>query len=223
MSNADKSVVVAIFDGEGIAEDSAGKLKEWDKASESVQLGAMSIMYYKDGKIETKKAGGRMGGKGAKWGAIAGVVAGVLSGGITLLGGLAAGAIGGGVIGSLKKAGAPISDEQIAQINSAIESGKSALVVMCDEGEIADTEAQLKAMGGETRSFSVPGAVLDAIEAHPDVQAAASETADSVADAADSVADAASGAVDAASDAVAGAADAASDAVAGAADAVTKS
>jgi uncharacterized membrane protein len=175
MSEHDKSVVVAIFDGEGIAEDAALKLQDWDKASEAVQLGAMSIMYAKDGRVETRKMGGRKAGKGAKWGAIAGVVAGVLSGGITLIGGLIVGAAGGGLLGSLKKAGASISDEHIAQINKAIEDGKSALIVMCDEDEMAATSDQLTALGGVVRSFAVPAEAMAVLEATPEVQAAATD------------------------------------------------
>jgi uncharacterized membrane protein len=179
MSNSqDKSVIVAIFDGEGIAEDAANKLKGWDEASDAVQLGGLTVMTMQDGKVVTKKMGGREGGKGAKWGAIAGVVAGVLSGGVTLLGGLVVGAVGGGLLGSLKKTGAPITEEHIAQINEALKGGKSALVVMCDEHEIDATSDMLKALGGETRAFVVPAEAMATIEAQPEVTAAAAESGD---------------------------------------------
>lgn len=221
MASKDASIVVAIFDGEGIAHDAADKLKDWDKASDSIALGAMSILALEDGKVVTKKAGKRETGKGAKWGAIAGLVAGVLSGGLTLLGGLAIGAIGGGLIGALKKSGAPISDEYVAQLNKAVESGKSALVVMCDEGEVADTEAELKAMGGDTRSFIVPAEVMAAVEEAPEVKQAAQDAVDSTGNALNEVADQAGDAADKAGAAISDAADATASAVSDAADAAS--
>jgi hypothetical protein len=56
---------------------------------------------------------GRKTGKGAKTGAIIGIIAAVLSGGATLVGGIVAVAVGGGVLGTFFKNSLHLTKEEI--------------------------------------------------------------------------------------------------------------
>lgn len=218
--NENKSVVVGQFESEEKAHAAADQMKSWDKASKEISLGAMQVMFMKDGKVESKAAGSRKTGSGAKWGAIVGVVAGIFSGGLTLLAGAAYGAIAGGLLGSLKKAGLKISDAELQKVQIWLDQGSALLVVMCDEGEMAPTEAQLKTIGAsQSMSFLMPA---DAVAVLDEAAAQMSDTAgDAAAEAGDAVAEAGDAAADTAADATAAVADATSAAADAAADAVT--
>ena len=73
-------------------------VKQWDKASKEIKLGAIGILVKDDkGKIKTHKLGKRKTGTGA---VLFGLAA-VLTGGASLL----AGAVFGGIVGSLFRAG----------------------------------------------------------------------------------------------------------------------
>ncbi len=231
--NENKSVVVGQFASEEKAHAAADQMKSWDKASKEISLGAMQVMFMKDGKVESKAAGSRKTGSGAKWGAIVGVVAGVFSGGLTLLAGAAYGAIAGGLLGSLKKAGLKVSDAELQKVQLWLDQGSALLVVMCDEGEMAPTEAQLKAIGAsQAMSFVMPADAMNVLDeaaaqmsdAGDAAADAASSAGDAAADAAksagSSVADAASSAGNAAADAASSAGDAVADAASSAGDAV---
>ena len=107
------------------------ELKEWDKASDDIKLGAIGILVKDEkGKIKTQKLGSRAGGKGARTGIILGVIAAILSGGVTLLGGVVVGAVGGGIFGSLFHRGLGLSKDQLNGIGKELDSGEAAVGVM---------------------------------------------------------------------------------------------
>ena len=102
MSKGSKQLVMAFFDNEAAADSAVAALKGWDKATESIKLGAIGILVKdENGKIKQQKLGQRAAGKGVSVGVILGLVAAVLSGGVTLIGGLVGGSALGGVMGEV--------------------------------------------------------------------------------------------------------------------------
>ena len=144
----------------------------WDKANDAVKLGGIGILVWEDGKVKTRKVGGRAGGTGAKWGTILGVATGILSGGVTLIGGALAGAVGGAVLGSLFHKNLGLGDDDKARLEKHLQGGGAALVVMADEDEVAATSAELSTLGASVESYEVPEETMEKAEAAEDVQPA---------------------------------------------------
>jgi uncharacterized membrane protein len=179
--NKNDHLVVAYFDSKDQAEQAADSLKNWDKASEDIKLGALAVVSKNDkGKVETTKLGPRNTGKGAMIGVIAGTAAGLLSGGLTVVGGAVLGGILGGGAGALTKQGIGLSQEDIDRMSSELDAGHAALLVMADEAEAADTTAELTRLGGRAQASPVaPEAVAQAQQALASSPAATTETATS--------------------------------------------
>lgn len=175
--NKNDHVVVAFFPSEEAASQAADALKDWDKASDDVKLGAVgALSATPDGKIKSHV--GRKTGKGAKTGAILGVIAGVLSGGVTLVGGLVGGALAGGALGSFFKKGTNLTEDQINAIGEELKSGKYAVVVTCDESELAATRDHLEMAGGTIWTYEVSP---EAMEAAAEAETAAEKAMDQAA------------------------------------------
>jgi uncharacterized membrane protein len=172
MANKNNHVVISYFSGADKADAAANQLKDWDKANDAVKLGGIGILVWDEGKIQTRKVGGRSTGSGAKWGTILGVTTGILTGGVTLIGGAVAGAAGGAVLGSFFHKSLGLSDEDEARLEKNLEGGQAALVVMADEDEIAATSEELKSLGGEVESYEIPEETMDAAQAAEDVKPA---------------------------------------------------
>lgn len=153
--NKNDHVVIAFFSSEEIAQQAADKIKNWDKATTEIQLGAVGVMTADaDGKVHVKI--GRKTGKGAAIGAIAGVIGGVLTGGVLILGaGLFAGGALGGIFGSFFKKSTHLTKEEVEQIGADLKSGKAAVIVTCDEYEVESTTDQLTKLGGVVKSYVV--------------------------------------------------------------------
>lgn len=175
--NKNDHVVVAFYDSEEAADRAVETLKAWDKASDDIKLGAVGVMVATpEGKIKTHV--GRKTGKGAKTGAIVGVIAGVLSGGVTLVGGLVGGAIAGGVLGGFFKKGTNLTEDEINNIGEALKQGKVAVVVTCDEDELAATKDQLQMAGGVIWTYEVSAeAMSTAAEAETAAEVAMDQAA----------------------------------------------
>ncbi len=157
--NKNDHVVVAFYDSGEAADAAVEALKAWDKASDDVKLGAVGVLVATpEGKIKTHV--GHKTGKGAKTGAIVGIIAGVLSGGVTLLGGLVGGAIAGGALGSFFKKGTNLTEAEINNIGEELKQGKVAVVVTCDEDELAATRDQLQMAGGVIWTYEVSAEAL---------------------------------------------------------------
>ena len=89
---ANEQLVIAFFENEVAAEETVDAIKQWDKDSKDVKLGAIGILVQDEhGEAKVHKVGKRKTGTGLAIGAVAGV----LSGGLSIVGG----AIGGAVIG----------------------------------------------------------------------------------------------------------------------------
>ena len=79
-----QQLVLAFFENEAAADQAVNAVKQWDKASKEVKLGAIGVLVKDDkGKIKTQKLGARK----TATGAVLFGLAGLLSGGLTVLGG----------------------------------------------------------------------------------------------------------------------------------------
>jgi uncharacterized membrane protein len=152
MAGANERAVIAYFDSAAQAEEAAQELMRWDKADEVIKLGAIGILTKTaEGKLETKNLSAKNTGKGAMVGLGLGALAAVFSGGLTLIPAAVGGAAGGGLVGSLSRKGLGMSDEDLQELSAALEGGRAALLVMCDDHEVAVTTALLTASGGTVR------------------------------------------------------------------------
>jgi uncharacterized membrane protein len=160
--NKNEHVVIAIFSSEEIAHQAADTLKNWDKATEEIKLGAVGVMTADaDGKVQLHI--GRKAGKGAAIGAVVGVIATVLTGGVAVLGaGLLAGGTVGGVLGAFAKKSTNLTKDEIDEIGADLKDGKAAVIVTCDEYEVESTADQLTKVGGKIKSYVVSADAMSA-------------------------------------------------------------
>ena len=160
-----KQLVLVYFGNEGAADEAVNAVKQWDKATKEIKLGAIGILVKdKDGKVKTQKVGKRNTGVGA----ILGVIAAVLSGGISLLGGI----VGGGIIGALFHKGLGISKDQMSKIDGYLNDGKAAVGVLVKADEVEAVTTKLTDLGGmAAESYEVSEEVVEeavaAAEAEP--------------------------------------------------------
>ena len=157
-----KQLVFGLFENEAVADAAVTALKEWDKATDDLKLGAIGILV-KDGKgqIKSQKLGARAGKKGVGVGVILGVIAAVLSGGVTLIGGLVGGALLGGVMGSFFHKGLGLSKEDLARLGNEIDTGHAVVGVLVEPAEAEAVTAKLAELGGKVETHEVSGEALD--------------------------------------------------------------
>lgn len=163
-----QQLVLVYFGNEGAADEAVKAVKEWDKATKEIKLGAIGILVKdKTGKVKTQKVGMRNTGVGA----LLGVIAAVLSGGISLLGGI----VGGSIIGALFHKGLGISKEQMARIDGYLNDGKAAVGVLVKSDEVEAVTTKLTELGGmAAESYEVSEEIVEeavaAAEAEADPQ-----------------------------------------------------
>jgi uncharacterized membrane protein len=154
---ANKQLVIAFFENEEAADDAVDQIKQWDKASKEVKLGAIGILVKDDeGEIKTHKVGKRRTGTGA----VVGAVAGVLSGGLTVVGGV----VLGGIIGAFFHKGLGLSKEDLARFDDELDGGKAAVAILAEADEADGVSAQLAELGGEPETHEVTEEALDQAE-----------------------------------------------------------
>ena len=175
-NNKNDHVVIAIFGSEDAAKKAAEALKNWDKASDDIKLGAIGTLAKDGDKVKTNA--GRKTGSGAKVGAVLGVAAAVLSGGITLIPGVVGGALGGGVLGTFFKKSVNLTKEEIQKLGEKLDGGKVALVVAVDEAEAEATSKQLTDSGGDVQSYAVPTEALEEVAQAADTAASGDTSSD---------------------------------------------
>ena len=169
-------LVLAFFDGEAAADEAVNQIKQWDKASKDIKLGAIGILVKDEkGKIKTHKLGARKTGTGA---VLFGLAA-VLTGGATLL----AGAVFGGILGSFFRKGLGISKEELARIDGDLSGGKAAVAVLAKPTEAAAVAAKLTELGGTTETHEVSDEVVEQATAAAEEAPAVDVTPDAAADA----------------------------------------
>jgi uncharacterized membrane protein len=164
------NMIIDYFDGADKVDDAADSLKAWDKDNDTVDLGAIAILTWDDGKIKTRKVGTRKTGRGAGWGTALGAAVGVLSGGVTLIGGALVGAGLGAATGALFHKGLGLSDADKAKFEDKLKQGGAALVVMASDGEVEATKAFLNSLNdGEVQDYQVPDDSAQKLEEATDV------------------------------------------------------
>ena len=172
---ADKQLVMAFFDNEDAADAAVKEIKQWDKASKDVKLGAIGVLVKDDkGKIKTHKLGKRQ----TALGAILFAIVGILSGGLTVVGG----AIFGGILGSFFHKGLGMSKDDLAKIEADLDDGKAAVALLVKSDEAAAVAAKLTDLGGVAETHTVTEDALDHAEAAAE-EAGDDEGADSEEDA----------------------------------------
>ena len=164
-----KQLVLAFFDTEAAADEAVNAIKQWDKASKEIKLGAIGVLVKDDnGKIKTHKLGARKTGTGA---VLFGLAA-VLTGGASLL----AGAVFGGIVGSFFRKGLGMSKDDLARIDGELNGGKAAVCILAAPDEAAAVSGKLAELGGKPESHEVSEEVVEeaqtAAEEAPEADAA---------------------------------------------------
>jgi hypothetical protein len=172
--NKNEQVIVAFFDSKTAADAAINDLQAWDKANDEIKLGALGTLVKENGKVKTNV--GRKTGKGAAVGTVVGIIAAILSGGLTLIGGVLVGGASGSIVGAFMKKSTNLTKAEIDQIGNELDAGKVAVIVTCDEHEVAPTRQQLISAGGKVRNYTVPQeAFTEAAKAVEGADAAAVE------------------------------------------------
>jgi uncharacterized membrane protein len=184
MSRSNKQLILAFFDNEAAADSAVEALKSWDKATDSIKLGAIGILVKdENGKIKQHKLGQRAHGKGAGIGIVLGLVAAVLSGGVTLLGGLVGGTALGGIMGAFFHKGLGMSKDDMARIGGELDGGKAAVGVLANVDEAGEVTDKLQALGGKAEAHEVSEEALQHADHAAAEEAPAAEEAAPVAEA----------------------------------------
>lgn len=152
-----KQLVLAFFENEAAADRAVDTVKQWDKASKEIKLGAIGILVKDDqGKIRTHKLGKRKTGTGAV----------IFSLGAVLTGGtLLAGAAVGGILGSFFRKGLGLSKDDLARIGGELDGGKAAVCILAAPDEAAAITAKLAELGGKPESHDLSEEVVQEAEA----------------------------------------------------------
>jgi uncharacterized membrane protein len=152
-----KELVLAFFENEAAADAAVDAVKQWDKASKEIKLGAIGILVKDDkGKIKTHKLGKRKTGTGA----VIFALAAALTGGASLL----AGAVFGGIVGSFFRKGLGLSKDELASIGGKLDGGKAAVCILAAPDEAAAVAAKLTELGGATESHELSEEVAQEAE-----------------------------------------------------------
>jgi uncharacterized membrane protein len=148
-----KQVVIGVFPDEGLADAAANVLKEWDGLEHDIKLNAIGVLAADEfGKLKTEKVGRRTVGKGAGVGLALAMVTPV---------GLAAGLIGGGVLGALHRKGLGIKPEVREQLGWDLSGGKAAVGVLVNEEQAGAVGAKLTELGGTVQSYEMSDQQLE--------------------------------------------------------------
>jgi hypothetical protein len=154
---SEKQLVLGIFADEAAADAAVATVKEWDKASEEVELGAIGVLVVDDkGKLKEHKMGQRSTKKGAGIGLVLAIVAPPT---------LIAGAIAGGILGALHHKGLGLSDADRERLGAALAGGKAAVGILAPTGESELVSAKLAELGGTPEVHDVPDEALAEVEA----------------------------------------------------------
>jgi uncharacterized membrane protein len=154
---AKKQLVLAFFQDEAAADAAVSQVKQWDKASKDIKLGAIGILVKDDkGKIKTHKLGQRKTGTGAVLGALAGV----LTGGVSVVGG----AVVGSILGAFFHKGLGLSKDDLTRIGSELDGGKAAVGILAEPDEAAGVSAKLAELGGVPETHAVSEEALDQVK-----------------------------------------------------------
>jgi hypothetical protein len=155
---AKKQLVLAFFENEVAADAAVNNIKQWDKASKDIKLGAIGILVEDEkGNVKTHKLGQKKSGTFAVLGALAAV----LTGGATVLGS----ALVGGILGAFFHKGLGLSKEDVARISKELDGGKAAVGILAQPDEAAGVSAKLAELSGKPETHEVSEEALDQVQA----------------------------------------------------------
>jgi len=147
MSN--KTVVLAIFKDEASADAAVAAVKDSGVAHGDA-IGVLVLDEH--GKIKVDKVGKRSVGKGAGIGLVLAMFTPV---------GLAAGVVGGGLLGALHRKGLGLGQADRDRLGAELAGGKAAVGVLIPVSEAAYLTIKLNELGGTTQTHAVEDAALD--------------------------------------------------------------
>lgn len=146
MSN--KTVVLAIFKDEAAADVAAGALKDSGVAKGD----AMGVLVLDEkGQLKADKVGKRSWGKGAGIGAVVALCTPV---------GLAAGLVGGGLLGALHHKNLGLDEADRDRIGAELAGGKAAVGVLAPVSEVNFVAGKLNDLGGTAETHPVSDEAL---------------------------------------------------------------
>lgn len=146
---ANHVVVLAIFKDEASADAAAAALKESGVAKGD----AVGVLVLDEkGELKADKVGKRSWGKGAGIGAVVALVTPV---------GLAAGLIGGGLLGALHHKNLGLDDADRERIRGELEGGKAAVGVLAPVSEATVVADKLAELGGTSETHPVSDEAVD--------------------------------------------------------------
>lgn len=152
--NKNDHVIVALFEDKVEAAAAIDRLKDWDRNTKEVTLGAIGLLHYEDGQVKTIID--TQAEQGLKIGTIVGIIAGIFTGGIGLVGGAAAGGLLGSVTGAFFSRSLNLNQEECSLLGMELQMGKAAVVVTLDEYELVPTRVTLENVGGVVKTYHVP-------------------------------------------------------------------
>jgi uncharacterized membrane protein len=156
MGGDTQELVHAFFGTEDAADEAAKALRDWEKASEYVQVDAIGVLVKDDdGQVKEHKLGRRAGKRGMGIGVALGLVAAIPTGGLSLVGGVLGGAGGGGAIGQFFHKGLKMTDEDAARISRELDAGHAAVGVLTWDFETEAVSEKLKELGGTPQTHEV--------------------------------------------------------------------
>ena len=140
---ANHTVVIAIFNDEESADAAATSLKD-SGAAKGDAIGVLVLD--ENGNLKAEKVGKRSWGKGAGIGAVVALVTPV---------GLAAGLIGGGLLGALHHKNLGLDEADRERISSELQGGKAAVGVLAPVSEATVVADKLNELGGTSETHPV--------------------------------------------------------------------
>jgi hypothetical protein len=146
---ANHTVVIAIFNDEESADAAATSLKD-SGAAKGDAIGVLVLD--ENGNLKAEKVGKRSWGKGAGVGAVVALVTPV---------GLAAGLIGGGLLGALHHKNLGLDEADRERIGSELEGGKAAVAVLAPVSEATVVADKLGELGGTSETHPVSDEAVD--------------------------------------------------------------
>jgi uncharacterized membrane protein len=140
-------VVLATFPDEAAADAAVVALKAWDKIDDEVKLNAIGVLVLdENGNLKKEKVGSRSIGKGAGAGVILALLTPI---------GLAAGIVGGVVLGALHHKGLGLSQAEQEKLAADLKDGKAAVGVLANEKTADAVSTKLAELGGDVEAHEV--------------------------------------------------------------------
>src|SRR4051794_40974013 len=153
---ADKTLVLTVFPDDATARAAAAEANEWARGLD-ITFEAMGILVLDhQGHVKTEKIGAHSSGKGASIGLVLAMATPV---------GLAAGVIGGGLLGRLHHKGLGLSNEDRDALGAQLLDGRTALGVLTDPTGAEAFVVKMQDLGGTSQVHQISGEDVAEVDA----------------------------------------------------------